>query len=260
MVRSAIVGALLSCVAGCASVDDPGVAGTRCDRGLCIDDAPPVDVARCFVPLDETRASYAERLRGLWLAENVANWTGLLTEFQRKRAPFYTDADWGTPQGRWEIEGTAMGRITLNFLDPWGSDDDTDVEMIYLEAMREADTAHLTAAQIRDAWRTHIVPDRYVWVSNRAARRLFEEPIEVLPPSTGLLAANDQSLMIDAQLTTEIPDGSKTADVVDLVVTLHAESRDGDDWERARDELARVLQSEADARMGIATSSGTRRR
>lgn len=309
-------GAGLALAAGCAG------EGVSRDAGEPVDARPGAgDVSslaaslaeRCFEPLDTTREAYAERLRGLWLAENVANWTGLLTEFQRKRAPFYTDADWGTAQGRWEIEGSAMGRIELNFLDPWGSDDDTDVEMIYLEAMREAGTAHLTPAQIRDAWRAHIVPDQFVWVSNRAARRLFDEPIEVLPPSTGLLAANDQALMIDAQLTTELfgalapgrpahalglaelpittvasgyavhaaqlhvalyalapvvradlapteqlgclvagarsllPDESKAAEVVDRVVALHAASTDRDDWERARDELARVLQSEDEA-------------
>jgi len=268
---------------------------------------------RCFVPLETTRDAYAERLRGLWLAENVANWTGLLTESERRRAPFYTDEDWGTPQARFGIEGSAVDTIELNFLDPWGSDDDTDVEMIYLEAMRSAGSAYLSPEQIRDAWRAHIVPDVYVWVSNRAARRLFQEPVVTCPPSTSLLPANDQSLMIDAQLTTElfgalapgrpahalelanlpilttatgfaahaaqlhvalyalapvvdpalppreqiaclvagartlIPDTSKTADVVDAVLAAHAASTDRDDWERARDEIARVFQEDAEA-------------
>jgi hypothetical protein len=315
MARAPLV-VLLAALTGCAGSDASSDAGAPSDAPARGEDvaalATPL-AERCFAPLDTTREAYAERLRGLWLAENVANWTGLLTEFQRKHAPFYRDEDWGTPQGRWEIEGSAMGRIELNFLDPWGSDDDTDVEMIYLEAMREAGTAHLTPAQIRDAWRAHVVPDQFVWVSNRAARRLFDEPIEVLPPSTGLLAANDQALMIDAQLTTEIfgalapgrpahalaladlpittvasgyavhaaqlhvalyalapvvrtdlapaaqiecllagarsllPDGSKAAEVVDRVAALHAASADRDDWERARDELARVFQEEDDA-------------
>ncbi|MBN8609350.1 MAG: ADP-ribosylglycohydrolase family protein [Deltaproteobacteria bacterium] len=161
-------------------------------------------IERCFVPLDLSREAYADRLRGLWLAENVANWTGLLTEAERRAPPFFTDADWGTPRGRFGIEGSAGQTITLNTLDPWGADDDTDIEMIYLEAMRRAGSAHLSPMQIRDAWRRHIEPDIYVWVSNAAARRLFDAEPPVLPPSTSLLGANDQALMIDAQLTTEI--------------------------------------------------------
>jgi hypothetical protein len=161
-------------------------------------------IDRCFVPLDLSREEYADRIRGLWLAENVANWTGLLTEAERRAPPFFTDADWDTPRGRFGIEGSAGQTITLNTLDPWGADDDTDIEMIYLEAMRRAGSAHLSPVQIRDAWRRHIEPDIYVWVSNAAARRLFDAEPPVLPPSTSLLGANDQALMIDAQLTTEI--------------------------------------------------------
>jgi hypothetical protein len=295
-----------------------------CAPGASLDAGPPSSVdaheaevsvrsllERCFVPLSSTRADYAERVRGLWLAENVANWTGLLTEAERRQAPFFTDADWGSERGRFGIEGSAGQTLTLNTLDPWGADDDTDIEMIYLEAMRRAGTAHLTPLQIRDAWRTHIVPDIYVWVSNRAVRHLFEAPVPVLPPSSSLLAANDQSLMIDAQLTTElfgalapgrpahalslahlpilatatgyaahaaqvhvvlhalapvldpglepaaqsqclvraarllVPDESKAAAVIDLVLALREQSPDPNDWELARDELARVFQSEA---------------
>lgn len=161
-------------------------------------------IEQCFIPLEVSREDYAERLRGMWLAENVANWTGLLTEFQRKRAPFYRDEDWGTDQGRRLDEGTSQGRIELNFLDPWGADDDTDIEFMYMRAMTEAGTTHLTPSDIRDAWRAHILPDIYVWVSNAQARNLFDANPRVMPPSTGFIAANDQAWMIDAQLTTEL--------------------------------------------------------
>lgn len=312
---ASVCAVLLLGAAGCAEtadIEDAGLLSGADALGTAHDAqvGPGTLAERCFVPLDTTREAYAERLRGLWLAESVANWTGLLTESERRRAPFYRDEDWGTPQARFGIEGSAMETIELNFLDPWGADDDTDVEMIYLEAMRGAGTAHLSPEQIRDAWRAHIVPDVYVWVSNRAARRLFDEPVEILPPSTSLLPANDQALMIDAQLTTElfgalapgrpvhalelaqlpilttatgfaahaaqlhvalyalapvvdpalsareqiaclvagaralIPDTSKTAHVVDAVLAAHAASSDRDDWERARDEIARVFQEE----------------
>ncbi len=202
---------VLASAAVLASCEGPGTS---------LDASPPRDVdpfgaadvpfvapgliERCFVPLDLSRDEYAERIRGLWLAENVANWTGLLTEAERRQAPFFTDEDWGTPEARFGIEGSAGDTITFNTLDPWGADDDTDIEMIYLEAMRRSGSAHLSPLQIREAWQRHIEPDIYVWVSNAAARRLFDATPPVLPPSSSLLGANDQSLMIDAQLTTEI--------------------------------------------------------
>lgn len=161
-------------------------------------------IDQCFVPLEVSRTEYQERLRGMWLAENVANWTGLLTEFQRKQAPFFRDEDWGTNQGRVLDEGSSRGRIELNFLDPWGADDDTDIEFMYMRAMTEAGTTHLTPSDIRDTWQRHIQPHIYVWVSNAQARDLFDQNPVVLPPSTGFIAANDQAWMIDAQLTTEL--------------------------------------------------------
>lgn len=160
-------------------------------------------VARCFADTTWTADEYRDHARGLWLAESLANWTGLLTESERRDAPFFTDADWGTNQGRL-VEGSANGTITFNVLDPWGADDDTDLEFMYLDAIAHADSALLSPLAIRAAWRAHVEPDSYVWVSNRAARALFDRTPTVLPPSTGLLVANDQSLMIDAQLTTEL--------------------------------------------------------
>jgi hypothetical protein len=42
------------------------------------------------------KADDRARLHGLWLAECVANWTGIKTEGRRIAPPFLTDADWGT--------------------------------------------------------------------------------------------------------------------------------------------------------------------
>ena len=151
-----------------------------------------------------TREVYVDRLIGLWLAESLANWTGLVTEGARVRPPFFTDDDWGTQQGNAAIAGSAAGKLDFNFLDPWPSDDDTDIEFIYVGAMQDAGCADLSPEQVRAAWLEHIEPGQFVWVSNRVAQGLMAQSPAVLPPSTSLLAANDQSLMIDAQLTTEI--------------------------------------------------------
>jgi len=96
------------------------------------------------------------------------------------------------------------GLIEFVFQSPWGADDDTDIEYIYLDAIARQGAVKLGPEEIREAWLNHIEPGRNVWVSNNEARKLMGEPCYTLPPSTSLLAANDQSLMIDAQLTTEI--------------------------------------------------------
>ena len=148
-----------------------------------------------------TSADYGDRLRALWLGQSIANWTGLVTEGVRIRSPFFTDDDWGTAQGKEHINGT--GVLEFVFQDPWGSDDDTDIEYIYLAAMAERGRAMLTPAEIRDAWIAHTEPEQFLWVSNLRAQELMLAEAHALPPSTSLFPANDFSLMIDAQLTTE---------------------------------------------------------
>ena len=48
-----------------------------------------------------SKADYGQRLQGFWLGQNIANWTGLITEMDKigtaETMPFYTDADWGSP-------------------------------------------------------------------------------------------------------------------------------------------------------------------
>lgn len=133
------------------------------------------------------RNEYADRLRALWLGECIANWTGLQTQGNRNEPPFYDDSDWGD-----------LGFVLDD--DPWGADDDTDIEYVYCSLMSEHQTGMLSAEQIRDGWVDHI--NDYIWVSDRAARELMDDGY--LPPMTGSLALNVKSLMIDAQLTTEI--------------------------------------------------------
>ncbi|WP_076469814.1 ADP-ribosylglycohydrolase family protein [Micromonospora avicenniae] len=145
--------------------------------------------------LSLSRETYADRLQAMWLAECIANWTGLRTELQRAKPPFYTDDDWGTNQGQ--------GGAPIDFViqDPWGADDDTDIEYVYTHLMANvAGSPWLSPEQIADGWRRHI--NNFIWVSDARARGLMERGI--LPPSTGMNVANTDSLMIDAQLTTEV--------------------------------------------------------
>jgi hypothetical protein len=144
-----------------------------------------------------SRCTYHDHLRGMWLGQAIANWTGLTTEAVRTDAPFYTDENWGDDQNlSWKMED----RIDFTFQDPWLADDDTDIEYVYLHLLTEHATHRLTAEQIAAGWRSHI--NDYIWVSNAEARGLMERG--VLPPVTSMGAVNEHFLQIDAQLTTEI--------------------------------------------------------
>ena len=179
-------------------------------------------------PLIIDRSDYAERLQGFWLGQNIANWTGLITEMDKigtpETMPFYTDADWGGPDQKAYWGEYVPHANTIDFYfepegQPWGSDDDTDIEYMYSYLHHQYITSKLSGEQIRDGWLRHIYsetdapifkkfPDspgqveNFLWVSNERARQLMEQGM--VPPQTSLPVNNSKSSMIDAQLTTEI--------------------------------------------------------
>lgn len=148
-------------------------------------------------PDSSDRLEYSQRLRAMWLGSAIANWTGLITEGVRTEPPFYTDEDWGTlQQGTWKDDAV----IDFVFQDPWLADDDTDIEYVYLHLMDQHDTSRLSSEQIAAGWQEHI--NHHIWVSNQTARGLMR--LNAVPPVTSMLPLNENSLAIDAQLTTEI--------------------------------------------------------
>lgn len=137
-----------------------------------------------------SKSAYKDHLMGFWLGSCIGNWTGLPTENRRVDFPFFTDDDFG--EGKFNF--------VLN-QDPWGADDDTDIEYIYQLAMEQNNSALLTPSQISAAWRKHIgLP--LLWVSNLAA--LTQMQNGALPPNTSHPDNNPMWEMIDAQLTTEL--------------------------------------------------------
>lgn len=177
-----------------------------------------------------SRADYARRLEGFWLAQCIANWTGLVTEMDKiggegkdgRAAGFYTREAWGQPDQPNLWGGVALGghspNIDFVFVDEgsiWGADDDTDIEYIWQHLLLSNETSLLTAEQIRDGWLTHIysdentpfhsddgTPENYLWVSNQQAHDLMRQG--KVPPETSDPELNPHFEMIDAQLTTEI--------------------------------------------------------
>lgn len=66
------------------------------------------------------------------------------------------------------------------------TDDDTDIEWVYIVAMQRAQTAMLAPEQITELWKKHI--NQRIWCSNLYVRRLMD--IGIGPPLTGSLALN----------------------------------------------------------------------
>lgn len=175
-----------------------------------------------------SRADYQDKLHGFWLGQSIANWTGLITEMDKvgtkSTLPFYTDDDWGTKDlpAIWGEGVPHSDVIDFYFVEkgqPWGSDDDTDIEYMYQYLHEFEKTSLLTAEQIQQGWLKHTyseedapffkqfphskaVKENFLWESNQQARILMQQGM--LPPETSEPENNPKYMMIDAQLTTEI--------------------------------------------------------
>ncbi len=165
-----------------------------------------------------SRDKYYNQLYGFWLGQNIANWTGLVTEMDKignlgeiKTGDFYTREDWGKADqpSIWGegIPSDLSSTIDFVFKDTneiWGSDDDTDIEYMYQHLLYTSGKSILSPTQICDGWLKHIKAEEenYLWVSNQKAFDLMKEG--VLPPETGNPNKNEFFEMIDAQLSTEI--------------------------------------------------------
>ena len=183
---------------------------TMFDPGLTYTDHTP-DGSEIII----SRSRYMEQVQGFWLAQCIANWTGLVTEMDRVGTPFYTDDDWGKADKRniWGHYGPSPNGMIEYVLvregDTWYSDDDTDIEYMYQHLLDLHDKSVLSPEQIRNGWLRHIhsnesAPngENYLWESNEVAYYLMLDG--VLPPATSEPANNPKYKMIDAQLTTEI--------------------------------------------------------
>jgi hypothetical protein len=163
-----------------------------------------------------SRSAYTNKLKGFWLAQCIANWTGLVTEMDKignigeiKTGDFYTRDDWGKEDQPAYWGGTKDFSKTIDFVfegedGRWGADDDTDIEYIYQYLLHTNKTSKLTGEQIREGWLKHIKNDEenFLWVSNQRALDLMISG--TVPPETSNPEKNPDFDMIDAQLTTEI--------------------------------------------------------
>ena len=161
------------------------------------------------------RNNYLNQLEGFWLAQCIANWTGLITEMDKIGIPingkgkgFYTRENWGKKDepNIWDSNNYSE---TIDFIfaekdSIWGADDDTDIEYIYQELIYKNPKLKLTGEDVRRGWLKHIYKEEenFLWVSNQKAFDLMIQGI--IPPETSNPELNPYYEMIDAQLTTEI--------------------------------------------------------
>jgi len=140
-------------------------------------------------PYRIARADYEERVYAAWLGQIVGNIYGLSYEFRFLDEPGPDEFPYGYGP---ELErARAVGGAF--------SDDDTDIEYMYLLQM-ERHGIEPTYAQLTAAWKRH-VRDR-VWVANRSALTLMHAGYS--PPFTGSSALNPNWFQIDPQLVNEI--------------------------------------------------------
>jgi hypothetical protein len=132
---------------------------------------------------------YGDKVYGSWLAQMIGNIYGLPHENKHIDEPGPDTFPYG------------YGRNTERLKETNGafSDDDTDIEYIYLLTM-EKHGPEPTYAQMKEAWLHHI--KRRVWLANRAALGLMH--FGYSPPVTGLKDYNPHWFQIDPQLVNEI--------------------------------------------------------
>ncbi len=136
------------------------------------------------ISLDE----YRDKVYGFWLGQCVGNIYGLPHENRYISNPGPSSFPYGYQD---------LSR--LRKADGAFSDDDTDIEYIYLLAM-EKHGVEPTYSQLSKLW-THHIRDR-IWLANRAALASMHHGYE--PPYTGNRKINPHWFQIDAQLINEI--------------------------------------------------------
>ena len=141
----------------------------------------------CAKPLEISRTELKSKIAGAWIGQMVGNIYGL--EYENK----FVDEPGEGPF----VFNKAMRKMEA--VDGAFSDDDTDVEYLYL-MMMEKYGIDPTYAQVREGWMYHI-RDR-VWLANRAALGLMHYGLT--PPFTGDKHYNPHWFQIDPQLINEI--------------------------------------------------------
>lgn len=132
---------------------------------------------------------YKAKVYASWIGQIIGNTYGLSYEFQYIDEPGPDNFPYGYG---WTLDIVREHNGAF-------SDDDTDIEYMYLTQMEEHGIEP-TYAQLRDAWMSHV--KERVWAANRQALTLMHAGH--YPPVTGSRKFNSQWSQIDPQLVNEI--------------------------------------------------------
>jgi ADP-ribosylglycohydrolase len=147
-------------------------------------------VARGAPPPRIAVADYEDKVRASFLGQLAGNFYGLGYEFKFIDQP-------GPDAMPYGFRPEILAR--LREVNGAFSDDDTDIEYMYLLAM-ERHGIEPTYAQLAAAWKHHV--RERVWVANRAALTLMRAGH--FPPHTGRRGYNGHWFQIDPQLVNEL--------------------------------------------------------
>lgn len=138
---------------------------------------------------DISLLSYEDKVLGSWYGHIIGNIYGLRHENVYVDEPGPDNFPYGY--------GSMLTKLTE--VNGAFSDDDTDIEYMYLLEM-EKHGIEPSYAQLAQAWKYHI-RDK-VWLANRSALALMHHNYQ--PPTTGLKQYNPHWFQIDPQLINEI--------------------------------------------------------
>lgn len=134
---------------------------------------------------------YAEKVYGSWLGQCVGNMYGLAHENR------YIDEPYGLVEAPTHYAPAILRRMRA--ADGVFSDDDTDIEYMYLFMMEEKGPEP-SYHDLTERWMRHVW--HHVWVANRSARALMAHGYRA--PVTGMREFNRDWFQIDPQLVNEI--------------------------------------------------------
>lgn len=134
-------------------------------------------------------SEYRDAVYASWIGQIIGNTYGLCYEFKFIEQPGPDSFPYGYT---WTLDKVKEYNGAF-------SDDDTDLEYMYLTIM-EKEGIEPTYSRLAEAWKTHI--KERIWCANQAALTLMHAGH--YPPVTGSVAFNTQWMQIDPQLINEI--------------------------------------------------------
>ena len=162
-----------------------------------------------------SKTELRNKIAGYWMGQIVGNYVGFPFEslYNEKTGPMpvridrYINchSDYELLKGEWnELKIHCSDRrgftdIVASSMQGVASDDDTDIEFVYLNAV-ERYGLDINYQEICEVWKKHI--NHYIWGGNAVARQLMNEGF--LPPETGKKENNRNWYFIDAQIENEI--------------------------------------------------------